>query len=205
MLQREPEELAVAHWRNQLLNTNDVRALIEDFLHSPEFIAKVFSIANIFPYDRAPYQHIEAQVGDDIANKLWLHIEDTWSRLGNEDPYFSVLTDPRYRKAAISDNSVIEAFYESGRGDWERVERWLERNAVSLNQNAVVLEYGCGVGRFTEWLARRFASVVAMDISSGHLALAAKRAKSQDLNNIRFAKISSRADLSQLRGMDFFY
>ncbi len=137
--------------------------------------------------------------------KLWDHVERTWTQLGGEEPYFSVLTDPRFKAESLSGPADIEAFYATGQGDVERVESWLARNGLAMKAGGVCAEYGCGVGRCTEWLARRFAGVVAMDISANHLAMAERRAKQQGVGNAQYERVRSRADLAKLRGADFFY
>jgi SAM-dependent methyltransferase len=204
-LKRRPEDSALAHWREQLQNPGNLQSVIASFLHSQEFRARHPNFANPFEYDLSPEQDIEAEVDEALLGQIWTHIENTWSKLGSEDPYYSVITDPRYRRAEMSDAGVLYEFYNSGKGDVERLERWIERSALALKPDAVLAEYGCGVGRVTQWLARRFASVIAVDISQSHLDLAARQAREAKIDCVRFMKIGNRQDLELLRGVDIFY
>ncbi len=125
-------------------------------------------------------------------------------QLGLEDPYYSVLTDPRWRGHAEAD--LIEDFYSTGAGDLQRLESWLARNRVYVNWDGLCAEYGCGVGRFTEWLAKKFNSVLALDVSASHLDLATRRAEGkQILKRVKYVRVTGPADLAMLTGIDLFY
>jgi SAM-dependent methyltransferase len=204
-LRRVPEDSDLLHWREQLRDLDNLGAVIESFLNSQEFRARHPTFSNPYEHDGSPRQHVESEVDENLLNAIWSHIESTWSKLGSDDPYYSVLTNPRYRRTAKPDAGVLEEFYNSGRGDVERLEKWSARNGLLLNRNSVVAEYGCGVGRVTQWLAHRFSSVLAIDISRNHLDLAAARAKAEGLHNVRFMKIGNRRDLAVLQGVDLFY
>jgi hypothetical protein len=43
----------------------------------------------------------------------------------------------------------------------EHRDAWLRRNSLELRADTVCAEYGCGVGRLTQWLAKRFRRVLA--------------------------------------------
>jgi 2-polyprenyl-3-methyl-5-hydroxy-6-metoxy-1,4-benzoquinol methylase len=107
--------------------------------------------------------------------------------------------------ASVTLSKRVEAFYATGRQAVYRIDKWLERNRLSLPTNGTCVEYGCGVGRCTVWLARRFAHVLALDISEPHLRLAQERAKSEGLKNIEFVNIKEKDDLAHINNADFFY
>ena len=177
LLLREPEEPDVPYWRKALTNGKGPEFVLNEFLRSAEFRNKLQFLVDMHPYDTAPAQTIEAEVGDVDLKRLWDHVAKTWSKLGAEEPYLSVLTDPRYRRDVMLNGQAIEAFYSTGAGDLARLEKWLSRNHVSIEPDGLCVEYGCGVGRCTEWLARRFHRVRAIDVSWDHLALAMRRAQ----------------------------
>jgi SAM-dependent methyltransferase len=137
--------------------------------------------------------------------RLWAHVGATWACLGQEDPYWSVLTDPRFRIANMSDAAVLEQFYTSGQGDLKRLDAWLRRNGLALRSDMVCAEYGCGVGRLTGWLARRCKRVRAFDISPTHLARAETWLRGQQLRNVDFLLVRSPSDLNRLAGIDLFF
>lgn len=69
-----------------------------------------------------------------------------WRRWGQNDPYFGVLADERFRADAIERNR--EAFFASGPPVVE------ERLAAAVRHfgpfaRRYALEFGCGVGRLT--------------------------------------------------------
>ena len=67
------------------------------------------------------------------------------------------------------------------------------------------MEYGCGVGRCTVWLARRFRRVVAFDISQPHLDAARVATAARGIDNVEFVLVRGPDDLSALNGADVFY
>jgi SAM-dependent methyltransferase len=98
-----------------------------------------------------------------------------------------------------------DAFYESGQPDLERMEKWLARNDIKLPGSGTCVEYGCGVGRCTVWLARRFARVIALDVSEPHLSRARARMKAEGLDNVEFVHLTNEDGLEALKDFDFFY
>lgn len=99
-----------------------------------------------------------------------------WQLIGLNDPYFGVITDPRYRRGIIT-AAALQEFFASGRAD---VTVMLERMR-SLFGSFVpgsALDFGCGVGRLTRPLAELTGDAVGFDISEGMLAEARKHRQS---------------------------
>ena len=69
---------------------------------------------------------------------------------------------------AILTGATPEQFEESGRGDADRVRRWLRGGDVVLN-------IGCGVGRVERYLAPLVGELWAVDVSGEMIARARKR------------------------------
>ncbi len=99
-----------------------------------------------------------------------------WRHLGETDPYFGVVTDPRFRTEAM-DAEALEAFYESGRRDVDAIVALVERVAGPPRGRA--LDVGCGVGRLAEAMAERGFDVTGYDISPGMLEKARARSGGQ--------------------------
>ncbi|WP_137680779.1 class I SAM-dependent methyltransferase [Aurantiacibacter suaedae] len=92
--------------------------------------------------------------------------DENWRIWGERDPYYAVLTDPRFRSDRIDENRHL--FFESGRGF---VNHWLaelERHFGALPRERA-LDFGCGVGRLTIPLSEQFGSVVGLDVSEAML------------------------------------
>ena len=67
------------------------------------------------------------------------------------------------------------------------------------------LELGCGVGRVTGSLAKRFATVTAVDISAAHLRVAQDYLNGQRLSNVSYRHLEAIEDVSRLPDFDVFY
>jgi SAM-dependent methyltransferase len=204
ILGREPEDREVV--RSAAIGCRDVEELREKFLTSAEFRAHVLPriaepLKNRFPLDGEGPQQVEVTCDPKRLSQLLNHIEKTWTKLGEQKPYWSVLTLPDF------ENDYFEAnrrkFYETGRRDLQRFQVWASRNGVFLNRASSCLEYGCGVGRVTRWLSTIFGEVIACDVSAPHLELAHQALQEQGpLPNVRFLEVNSLAALDSLPQVD---
>jgi SAM-dependent methyltransferase len=88
-------------------------------------------------------------------------VDSPWERFAREDPL-------RYIDPTIGAEMTIEQFAASGEPLVASALDW----AAPLPGHARAVEIGCGVGRFTVALARRFALVDAVDVSETMIALA---------------------------------
>lgn len=156
-------------------------------------------------FDAAPAMPVDIALPHDQEQMLWSNVAQVWSRLGASEPYWSVLTGQEYKLASIKSPETLETFYDSGRDDLDRFHRRLARNNCKVPDSSVCVEYGCGVGRCTVWLAKRFARVIALDVSGPHLRLAEQRAKTEGLTNIEFVQVKGEDELRNLTDFDVFY
>jgi SAM-dependent methyltransferase len=205
MLRREPDPPGLARHVGDLKAGLPPGELVKNFVASPEFLASNSGATNYFPLDTAPPMVVDLQMSSGQAGSLWAHVAKSWAGLGSAEPYWSVLTDPRWKLGRMSGADSTNAFYETGQGELERMEKWLARNQVELPAAGTCVEYGCGVGRCTGWLARRFARVIAFDVSEPHLARARARMKAEGLHNVEFVHLTNKDGLQALRNFDFFY
>jgi SAM-dependent methyltransferase len=198
-LGRDPEspEVVATH-----LRAKDEMHLAQALMNSAEFAARRrhFLVA---PPQIPELAHLEVEseaTPGEIAACLE-KIKAAWSHLGVVAPHFSVRTEKRF----LPDNlpGAIEEFWDSGRNEAERVLRTLARHGFAFSGKTCV-EYGCGVGRITTGLSRRFLRVDAYDISAAHLDLARKRARELGVGNVRFHECSANI-LGGLEACDVFY
>jgi SAM-dependent methyltransferase len=99
-----------------------------------------------------------------------------WNARAREDAFYFVDTRQRYR------GTDRERFWDAD----ELVDYVLSELDLKLDENAVVLEIGCGIGRITRCLAARTREVVALDVSDEMLSRA--RALNPELQNVRWVQ-----------------
>ncbi len=87
-------------------------------------------------------------------------LQKNWDGLGAKDPLWAILTDPSKQGGRWD----IAEFFAVGEQEIAGVMTLLQALHVSVNL-AVALDFGCGVGRLTQALARRFESVYGVDIA----------------------------------------
>jgi SAM-dependent methyltransferase len=96
-----------------------------------------------------------------------------WRELGVKDPYWGVISHPKFRRENLTPEALDE-FYASGRDFIDQLVKdlaWLTGKAPSGR----ALDFGCGVGRLAEGMTRYAQQVTGYDISPGMLDLARQR------------------------------
>lgn len=151
----------------------------------------------------APRRQIDHEVSQEIMTRLVERIRDQWTRLGEVDPHWSVLTHDSFRAENLTD-AQMAVFNKSGEGDARTVQHFENRTGRKA-KHGVCLELGCGVGRITRYLANDFESVIAVDISPGNLRLCDAYLKSEGVTNVETVRISGIEDFDQLPQIDFFF
>src|SRR5215475_3787813 len=127
----------------------------------------------------------------------------SWEKLGQIDPYFSVLAHPRFRAAATEGERRRE-FFLSGEAHVERLFAIIRESLDPKFAPCRALDFGCGVGRVTIPLARRVAQVVAIDVSDSMLNEANKNCEEASIRNVTLLK--SNDGLENLSGdFDFIH
>lgn len=94
-----------------------------------------------------------------------------WALIGLAEPYFGVLTEDRFKRSNLTDDT-LEEFYRSGRNDTDHYLR--EMRSLGNFRPTSALDFGCGVGRLTIPLAEITGSATGVDVSPGMLAQARK-------------------------------
>jgi SAM-dependent methyltransferase len=111
--------------------------------------------------------------------------DEHWKQWGEQDPYFGVLSQSKFRKENIDDNR--KEFFESGAAVVSRVISMATRHFGQLNHGSA-LDFGSGVGRLTIPLAQRFTNVVGVEISEAMIAEAQRNCQRYAVENVDFVK-----------------
>lgn len=200
-LAREPESEQVI--RNGL-QCKSVEELRQRFIESEEFsrtILRVFANRR-FPLDLEQELPIDVHCDGLRLAQLFARVESTWAQLGREDPYWSVVTWEGFRQENFQQNAG--SFWGGGKQDVARLFAWLQRNHVTPLPEWSCLEYGCGTGRVSPWLAKQFRHVIAVDISNPHLSIARGQWEQQH-HNIHFRRIENIGSLDLLETFDVLF
>ncbi|HEV8429632.1 MAG TPA: methyltransferase domain-containing protein [Pyrinomonadaceae bacterium] len=200
-LDREAEnkEVVDEHLR-KCSTTQELRA---NFIYSTEFREKnpAFHVPVLLGDE--PGMLIEDTCTQHDLEKLFDHVQRTWQELGKTEPHWSVVVSEEYRQATIESNK--DAFYRTGEQHVAQLFGSLERNQVQHCGFKTCLDYGCGVGRITRHLAKRFEQVFAYDISLSHLRCADDHLTEESVSNVVLNRIKRVRDIESLPKVDLAY
>ncbi|MGA7158386.1 MAG: class I SAM-dependent methyltransferase [Acidobacteriaceae bacterium] len=105
-----------------------------------------------------------------------------WEKWGKQDPYFGVLSDPKYLSANLNNKSLAE-FFATGERHVEHVLELIRHKLKRDFQPVRVLDYGCGTGRLLIPFAKRAQTVVGVDVSQSMLAEARENCQKFDVSS----------------------
>ena len=108
-----------------------------------------------------------------------------WTLVGAREPYFGVVSAPRFRAAAL-DGRAIEEFYASGQADIDRARAWCVEDLGAAPEGGRALDIGAGLGRLTLAMARHAREVVGFDPAPTMLEKARARAAETGATNAAF-------------------
>ena len=111
--------------------------------------------------------------------------DEAWRRWGLKEPFFAVLTDPRYRRENLN-AELLEEFFETGRHHALHVLHKCRELAGADFRPSRALDFGCGVGRVTIALALNIESVTGLDVSPAMLNEARVAADRHGVRNIEW-------------------
>ena len=204
LLGREPEnDEVVTHYATEL---SDRRSLRELFINSAEFREKVaveISPRAPRPSFNGPPMAVELAVSPEKLAALFAKVSAQWHHLGETEPHWSVLTNESYFQENFHTNR--EAFYASGESELKMFEATLARAGVTRAGLSRCVELGCGVGRVTAPLAKRFAQVLGVDISRAHLRVAEDYLRTEGGANVELRHLESIDDVAGLGAFDVLY
>ena len=111
---------------------------------------------------------IALDLDPEVLARLLERTRSHWETLGRTRPFWSVVSAPAFQKEDPTNAEQRAAFYRTGEVEVANLMAVLDRAGLSL-PFASAMEFGCGLGRMTEPLARRFGRVLALDVSQPHL------------------------------------
>jgi 2-polyprenyl-3-methyl-5-hydroxy-6-metoxy-1,4-benzoquinol methylase len=97
-------------------------------------------------------------------------LQQSWQSLGSDDPLWAILSDPRAKGGKWS----VDQFLRTGQTEIDRVFSWLHEQGLKEIKDGRALDFGCGAGRLTQALAKRFARCTGVDIAASMLEAARK-------------------------------
>lgn len=153
----------------------------------------------LLPLDTPPIQ-VETEVDAEDLARLLAHTEAVWTRLGTDEPHWSVISAERFRQGELEPH--LAEFFDSGNGDVALFKAFLTRNDVDPDSFSKVLEYGCGLGRVTRFLAGAFEKVEACDISASHLRQAEAHLQRSGVGNVELRHITAIDDIGSAPDLD---
>jgi len=108
-----------------------------------------------------------------------------WQRWGETEPYYGVLAADRFRHGSLAEHR--EEFWHLGEVQIADLIQASGQHFGSITFGRA-LDFGCGVGRLSLPLARRFEQVTALDIAPAMLAEARLNAAQAGLDNLHIAR-----------------
>ncbi len=208
ILGREPENEDVVNNLCQSAHTH--LALSEVLLTSPEFLKRMeetFKNQPKFVRHRHPLIlpkiPVATDVSDDLIDQMFERIHQEWENLGQNEPFWSVVTQPQYLQADFEAHR--DQFYGSGNYICQVFLASLRRSGINPADLETCLDVGCGVGRVTAYLADAFVSVIACDISANHLQLAKQYFESREINNVTLQHWQKVDQINQLPMVDVIF
>jgi SAM-dependent methyltransferase len=110
--------------------------------------------------------------------------ERQWQKWGKENPYFGVVSHPKFLNSNLNEESR-EEFFQTGERHVNHVCQVIQTKLRNDFQPTRVLDFGCGVGRLLIPFARRAQTVVGIDVSPGMLEQAANNCKERGFQAVR--------------------
>lgn len=129
--------------------------------------------------------------------KADMSTDEAWEKWGQRDPYFGVITDPKFRRVAINEDAKRE-FFASGAAHVHHVLATIRQHIDPQFVPRRILDFGCGVGRTLVSFAGIAEEVVGLDVSQSMLDEARRNCDDRQLTNVHLLR--SDDELSNLSG-----
>src|SRR5690348_8156867 len=112
--------------------------------------------------------------------------DSEWEAWGARDPYYGVITLPKFRSAALTPETRAE-FFRSGHDHVAHVLATIRTHIDPAFAPQRVLDFGCGVGRVLIGLADIAPEIVGVDVSPSMLAEARRNCDEQGGSHVKLA------------------
>jgi len=205
-LGRNPENQEVV--ANLMQNVHDYQQLRSHFLSSHEFVQVASEYIgeqqNIrIRHPLLPRIPVETEVSDAQLNQMFGRIHQEWVLLGKREPYWSVLTQEQYRPSHFEGHRA--EFFQSGKYPVDTFLAALRRNQIDHHALVSCMDVGCGVARVAQFLAKSFARVIGLDISTEHLDIAKSEVRAGGIDNVSFIYCKELSVYEQLPKVDAIF
>ncbi len=187
-------------------NLGTLQAWRDALFNSDEFLERHIKPATVQAMDQVLYgapPPVDHQVSPELLKAMLERIREQWTRLGEDDPHWSVLSSPEFRKSSLTAER-IDQLKSSGLREAQLIDDFEARAGVNLTRG-VCVELGAGVGRITRYLSERFDKVIAVDISPGNLSLCAEYMAEVGAHNVECKLISAFEDFDSLPEFDVLF
>src|SRR5437660_12935525 len=94
-------------------------------------------------------------------------LKRTWDQFGKTDPLWAILSVPDKK----GNRWRLDDFFDSGIQEIDSVIEYMKSLGLAVRHQRA-LDFGCGVGRLTQALAKHFDEVIGLDIAPSMLQLA---------------------------------
>ena len=199
LLGREPESIDVVKLHAEA--AQDEKELLRHFLGSTEFLGRGLMPSFVGRYIHPDHLPVDESATPEQLKQMLVGITEKWVQHGNTEPYWSVLTQERFRSSNIDVSR--DQFYASGHGNVNNAIRAVRRAGVDPAGFRTAIDFGCGVGRLTFALAKHVGFVTGIDISAAHVRHAQNRARETQVGNVAFKVLGNVSDISMLEKTDF--
>jgi SAM-dependent methyltransferase len=110
-------------------------------------------------------------------------MRDAWDAFAAREPYFAVLTEPRFLRERFDGTAEAE-FFQTGDEYVSDLYGTVLESVAPHFAPLTVLEYGCGVGRLVIPFARRAEQVTGVDVSPAMLETARRHVERSGVRNV---------------------
>ena len=109
--------------------------------------------------------------------------DEAWEEWGRRDAYFGMITDNKYRRSQMTEESRRE-FFQSGEVHVRYLIDTIHRHIDPEFKPKSILDFGCGVGRLLVPFAAIAEQVVGLDVSPSMLVEAKRNCDERQLQNV---------------------
>jgi SAM-dependent methyltransferase len=158
-------------------------ALREMVLDSPEFRRVHRERLNVAGLD-LPALDVSVAATETQQRAMFDHLQRRWKKLGTERAHWSVWSEPTF--AGTITPKLEEEFFRTGAEEFQVFRQTLARAGRTLSDIRRLVDFGCGLGRFTVSAAKEIPEVLGIDFSSSHLEKARVAAHRQGVESIQW-------------------